>query len=554
MKDTIDQVDQIAKTTAETPPIRERSNGLSTVAKILLALIIIAHPLFYFSMFAGDAEIHLVYGMNSAQGNYFEYNVGEKSAGVTSPGYMLFIATLFKTLPDSVVPLAVKLTDLLFWYLLVILTFRLLREFEVGSFWAWTMATVVALMPGTVYNATLGMENGIFGALFVLWFLIAIRWKWFHEWEESLDKELFLGLLLGVLLWIRPEGFVLAAIAFSFRLPLLIRLLRNSSGAIFRPIIRMLYSALPVMILSALYFYFHYSQTGHLLPESGVSRVVMGAQNSIQIGGLALNTKFVRFLIFYFPLTIAMITGLRTAITNRGANNVNPINHYFLVATLAVFFVLYSSILSAHHFSRYTIFLMPVIAVYAGVGAKWISVWLLSGRFDLARNPKLIIGSVSVTVLCILFTSEIYLRQQSGSNYPFGNLWRAMNAPENRKDFSDKLYDSLGKPGELPISLAYVEVQIRYYLDNRFIVRSLDGRVDGALLDFVGDEGIFDHVGYLKARDIGFVMETPNFNRDKTVWSLADLNKLELGQTYSRESVTFTRIEPGFKVDFSDAR
>ncbi|MCH9032708.1 MAG: hypothetical protein IIB00_10690, partial [candidate division Zixibacteria bacterium] len=465
MSNTISQTDQTARTSAETSTIRERSNGLSIVAKILLTLIIIAHPLFYFSMFAGDAEIHLVYGMNSAQGNYFEYNVGEKSAGVTSPGYMLFIAAFFKTLPDSVVPLAVKLTNLLFWYLLVILTFRLVREFEAGSFWSWTMATLVALMPGTVYNATLGMENGIFGALFVFWFLVAIRWKWFHQWGESTGKELLIGLLLGALLWIRPEGFVLAAIAFSFRLPLLIRSLRSSSGAIFHPIIRMLYSALPVIILSALYFYFHYSQTGHLLPQSGVSRVIMGAQNSIQIGGLALNTKFVRFFIFYFPLTIAMVAGLRATLTNREANEVNTINHYFLVATLAIFFVLYSSILSAHHFSRYTIFLMPVIVVYAGVGARWISARLLTGRFGLARNSVLLIGSVSVTILCILFASEIYLRQQSGSNYPFGNLWKAMDAPENRKDFSDKLYASLGKPGQLPISLAYVEVQIRYHLD-----------------------------------------------------------------------------------------
>ena len=76
----------------------------------------------------------------------------------------------------------------------------------------------------------------------------------------------------------------------------------------------------------------------------------------------------------------------------------------------------------------------------------------------------------------------------------------------------------------------------------------------GGLLNFVGDEGIFDHIEYLKARNIGFALDTPNFNRDKTALSLADLNKLKLGQTYSRESVTFIRIAPGFKVDFSDAR
>ncbi len=550
MDNVISQVEQRAGTSIDKTPMSRNSTNLALIAKFLIALVIFTHPLIYFSMIAGDAEIHLVYGMNSADGNYFEYNLGEKSAGVTSPGYMLFIASLFKTLPESIVPLAVKLTDLFFWYLLVFLTFRMIKMLSGGSSWAWTMSAVVALMPGTVYNATLGMENGIFGALFLLWFITAVRWNWFHQWSDSPSKEVALSLLMGVLLWVRPEGFVLAALAYSFRLPLLFRSLRDSSVSVITPLTRMLVSVSPVVILSALYFYFHYSQTGHLLPESGVSRVVMGSQNSIQIGAISVNTKFIRFLVFYFPLSIAMLAGLWAVLARRLENNISRINHYFFMAVLALFFVLYSSVLSAHHFSRYTIFLMPIIVVYAAFGASWISSHILEHKFQLTRNSRIMIGSVSMVVLCGLFGGEVFMRIRSGANYPSGNLWRSMNAPENKTTFSDQMLASLGNPTKLPVSLAYVEVQIRYYLDDRFVIRSLDGRVDGTLLNFVGQDGIFDHIGYIKSRNINYVMETPNFNRDKTVWSLAELNKLKPGQTLTQESVRFTNIGEGFRVEF----
>ena len=103
---------------------------------------------------------------------------------------------------------------------------------------------------------------------------------------------------------------------------------------------------------------------------------------------------------------------------------------------------------------------------------------------------------------------------------------------------------NLGNPTERPISLAYQEVQLRYWLDQRFVVRSLDGRVDKVMMDFVQD-GTFDHIGYLKQRDVDFVVDLVNYNRDDTQWSLARLNSLDPGDVETRNGITFRKLDSG---------
>ena len=117
-----------------------------------------------------------------------------------------------------------------------------------------------------------------------------------------------------------------------------------------------------------------------------------------------------------------------------------------------------------------------------------------------------------------------------------------MQAPLERQAFSDELFDQLGKPEIIPISVALQEIQARYWLDQRFIVRSLDGRVDPVLLVHADKVGI-DHAGYLKEREVQFLLDTPNYNRDLQLWSLKRLNSLKPGEEVSQGGVTFSRMD-----------
>jgi hypothetical protein len=45
------------------------------------------HPLHYWSIFSGDAEIHLVYANNFLRGHPLQFNLNEANSGETSMGF-----------------------------------------------------------------------------------------------------------------------------------------------------------------------------------------------------------------------------------------------------------------------------------------------------------------------------------------------------------------------------------------------------------------------------------------------------------------------------------
>jgi hypothetical protein len=99
----------------------------------------------------------------------------------------------------------------------------------------------------------------------------------------------------------------------------------------------------------------------------------------------------------------------------------------------------------------------------------------------------------------------------------------------------------LRDPAVRPVSIALQEAQLRYWLDDRFVVRSLDGRVDRALLSYV-HRGNYDHLGYLRASDVRYLVGTVNYNRDRTRWALDDLQTLRDGETLRKDGLVFTRL------------
>lgn len=65
--------------------------------------------------------------------------------------------------------------------------------------------------------------------------------------------------------------------------------------------------------------------------------------------------------------------------------------------------------------------------------------------------------------------------------------------------------------------------------------------MDPVLLKYAR-QGQIDHIGYLKERNVNFLLTTPNYNRNKALWSLQRLDELEPGHTVSYRGLTFTRL------------
>lgn len=499
-------------------------------------------PFTYIGNYAGDSQVHLIYGLNASQGGFFEFNPGEKSPGVTSPGYMLFIASLFKMSPDILVPAVIKASNLLFWYGLAALVYLTAKRLLNDTRWALAATLTSGLLPGSVYNSTIGMENGIFAFVVFLWVYLAVRWSWFSTMREagsSTRVELTMGIILGLSCWLRPEGFIVAAIALLYRVISSVGR-REDLGPTF---LRSAVFLGPFVILSAGLAYFHSSQTGFLLPASGLSRILMSniADGSIPLGPIFVSTKFAVRLAQYFPLAVLGLLGSWALLRGVGARGDVRLNLGFLIVLFWTAFVLYSTILGTVHLARYIIFVMPGLILVATMAARWQwDIWRPDRQALLTYIPRgLLVGFAFALGGVFLLETNIRVHLD-----PQSSLWKSMIAPRETESFSNRLFEQLGQPEKLPISIALQEVQARYWLDDRFIVRSMDGRVDPVLLKHATKDGV-DHVGYFRERRVDFLLDSPNYNRDPERWSLRRLNELEPGDSLTRDGLTFSRLPAG---------
>jgi hypothetical protein len=489
-------------------------------AVCVLAFVVAAgEPLLFRGHFAGDAVVHLAFAESAAHGRFFEFNPAERVSGETSPGYMLLGALFFRSTPAVWVPVALKVAGLAGWYALCWLVYRvavrLLREPERAAERAWPAlaALVAAALPGSVYNANVGMENGLFAALIWWWILLADRWRWFESVDGNARRELTLAAMLGVSCWVRPEGWLVLLVAFGFRLvtlrPPLGRWLLGLGGA---------------AGLGAACVAFQLAFTGDVIPTSVLSRRVLAMPNTYALGGVVVDPTLAKRLMAYFPLTALFAWGWRS-----GRRAVSATER-FLRTMLLAFLVAYT-LGGSPQLGRYLIFLMPALAIGATRGAR--DAWRSTGR-----TAK---GAVLLAALAMLGIDvvEAHYRMLSSSER---DLRAAMQAPALRRESTDRFLRDLGDPTWRPVIVAFEAIQARYELDPRILVRSLDGRADRALLGFVRG-GVVDHLGYLRARHVEYLANTPTYNRDRSAWSLASLGDLPPGDSVERDGVRLTRLE-----------
>ena len=266
-----------------------------------------------------------------------------------------------------------------------------------------------------------------------------------------------------------------------------------------------------------------------------MSNVALGA---LPLGPIVVSAKFAVRLGQYFPLAVLGLLGNWALVRGLGASgSARPILGFLMVLFWSAF-VLYSTVLGTVHLARYIIFIMPGLILVATMAARWQwDMWRPAKGVLITYTPRAIIVGFAFA-LAGVFMLETNIRIHLD---PQSSLWKSMIAPQEIESFSDRLFEQLGQPEELPISIALQEVQARYWLDDRFVVRSMDGRVDPVLLKHATKDGV-DHVGYLRERRVDFLLDSPNYNRDPDRWSLRRLNELEPGASLTRGGLTFSRL------------
>jgi hypothetical protein len=513
------------------------------------AIVGVLHPLWYWSIFSGDAEIHLVYANNLLRGHPMEFNLNEPNSGETSMGFMLADALIMWVFGAAATPVVIKFLCLSALYSTAVATWLVAARLGVQRPWREFAALFTLWLPGSVYNAMAGTENGLFAALSCLFVFWTTLLHWYdEEGGPTLRRDGLAGLAAGGLFWLRPETLPLAVILLFMRF----------IGTLWfkRPVGRELTHigvfslTFAVMIVAYIVIFIHYA---HEAPYGAgrARRLLSIFQDSVWLGPISVNSKVLFRVVSYFGVVVPALATVGVAAFGNAPDRSERLGTMTLGAVFFGFLAAYEfNLLPSVHFARYTIFVWPYGLILAALGLQTA---LRSPRFN--RQAVIVVIAILGASFVGVGAYETHLRRNMALG---GALAKVERAPERREASSANLARSLGLPVGAHATLGIEEVQIRYEIADNFEIRSLDGVTDSRLLSYFCDEWI-DHDGYFIDTKVDYLMAFPSRNHDRSVWSLNDLDQLGVGGTVARPGITYTKIGPDIvridrTVDNSSAR
>lgn len=474
---------------------------------ILAAIPVAALAAPFLLNLAGDAQVHLAIAENFIRGRPFQYNpTGEIVVASTSPFWTMQLA-LFYRLSGDAAPLLLSALTVVIWLSAGYLLYRAARDlwsFRGVALWAvlglWLLHTTI------VANALGGLENGLSAMQLLLIYVLSARFRS----ALTVPRAALLGLVLGWALLTRPDGGAFALALMLLFLAAAWPVIPGSLAALF---------GTAVLVLAPWYAY-QLAETGRLLTDSSVARLYNGRQGSLAIipGRLYLHPKAIVSLgTAFLPVAAGFVVELgvlagafRRAAGGRMAwyrDQYPQVAAVALVVTGAGFFTF---VVGAEAFGRYFLPVFPFLFL-AGVGG-WQRVYR---RLAARGRATWAAGLVGLAILFMVGTSavDVYRRLVPGNfssdrvlNVIYGpanrqyysvNLPALLAAPGDRAANTDQLLSALGAPLDDPASIAVTEVQLRYFVDDRIEVISLDGRTSADILDYVDpDTGVPDFERY----------------------------------------------------------
>jgi hypothetical protein len=256
---------------------------------------------------------------------------------------------------------------------------------------------------------------------------------------ENRSRTALLFAIVGLACALRPEGLVLLVAVLLARRRTVLR-----DGATAG--LMLAATLLPCLLLYAV-------TTRHVIPSSGVSRMMAARRDatSVRLGFLWVYGSPIIRLAVYAPLTVA------ACLTWKRSKVVSAV----VVGALAA----YVLVIGAAHTSRYMIWIFALLSVLASAS--------VSGD----RFPR--VTALGLLWIVLAAAGETYARVclHAGGSGDGVLLSDVVAAPPLRKEQTDALLADLGLGGCHPAApaVALVEVQERFWLDDRIRVLSLDG-------------------------------------------------------------------------------
>jgi hypothetical protein len=353
--------------------------------RIVIALVALIAVLFYLLMSAlifrvgfplDDTWIHLTYARNFAEHGEWAFRLGEKSAGSTAPlwtfllslGYFLKLAPYFWTF-------------FLGWLALTVLgisaetvTRRLVEAYKSQTPW---VGIFFVLAWHLTWSAVSGMETLLHGLLVFIVLAALIT---------GTRRYLALGLLVGLSVWVRPDGLTLLGPIFFTAL-----LIENSWSARGKAFLRI---GLGFGALFFFYLLFNLALSDNPMPNTFYAKQAEYEQVWLS------KTFAERFAKYLFPIIaspfLVLIPGavlwLVKMIRTRNWGALAGVIWFF--GYIAIYFMR----LPAYQHGRYIIPALPILYLWGAIGfIEYVS-------SPKANKRIVFLWQSLVAVLCIVFT------------------------------------------------------------------------------------------------------------------------------------------------------
>ncbi len=466
---------------------------------IALATILLAAAAGLPSLFnvPGDAMVHLAVAEQFAEGHPFQYNGAgdEVVVASTSPFWTLLLWAAFSA-TGAMTPLVMKAAVAIAWIGAGILIIRQgMRYGFLSRSTAWLAGAVWFGAPSIAVNSLGGLENVVCAAQLLL--LTALL-------ETSRQKggfglRMLTGLTFGWILLTRMDAALFGAVILTvyYLHRLLPALFRKQWAEVGRIAIDSTVIIIAAMAINIPWYVYQYRLTGSVVTDSSLARLYGGRRFSLMLiaDKLYLHPKAVITLATAFlPLAAGFLVTMwqRAAGLVRKPSGDHAANHAAVCVTLAAL-VFYTFIVGADHFGRYFLPAFPFF-ILGGIGG-------LAGlyRHLPSRAVRILYVAGAAGLLLLPNLYDGYKRYVKHDKFGF-NLDSVLSAPGRRAESTDTYLARFGLDTEpdRPWRFAVTEVQLRYFVDERIQVQSLDGRTSARVLDYMNPvNGIPDFEAYI---------------------------------------------------------
>lgn len=470
----------------------------------------------------GDAFIHFTFARGIAEGTPFFYN-GEFSAGSTSPLWSLLLAPLWLLLGDGIV-WGVKILAGIFVGTSVVLTYLLAQKITSNKNLSLVASFLIATNFFLSWWAAKGMETPLYVSLVLTNFLVYLHVPRDISRDNGGYKlELTLGILLGLTILTRPEGWFLAAFLGIF-------LLTKKGWRVVATV------GLPALAIVAPYYLYLYQQTGQVFPSS-MARILHARQWAIETVGIWWTPEILKILATkYLPLTPFFLI----LIWHVGARKINNLDASNAPVWLWLIFhlIFFTFVMPTSQGERYILAAVPFFIIFS-----LLSLWNIPPLKKGGRG-----GVFTILLTLVLISSTVISAQQL--------VERRQIITSCERPYIDTVRRETGlwlrNNTEINDLIAVKEVdQSAYYSERR--VLSMDGTLNTKAVPFVRQA---DQLGFIeKYRPDWLVLEEDMYRLypDWQTSNLAELidHDLIIGESRQLDNVEFTLAH---KMDVGDEK